>query len=314
MAKQELLDRVYTVISALHEGGRKKLSVMEVANLSGVARATINQKNDPDWGKVRDIIRGTALRLVDADDPGPVAKEPINNRQEIYRRLNELEEQLALLRERANSTYNQLVDRLQYYFALASEKPAKQVEKAKLLQELNHEKNQNAMLRADLKAALAESLTPAVSGIISSKVTIEIPSGAVEAEIILHFLEKLDSVVGQGRSSIVSAVYITCGLPMCGTSSWIESHKPLTPGVSLYISGASETASIRNLFISRVRKEFNVAVHCVRFRIGPDACISRAEKQFNGATLELNISLIKSVAERFEEVHFSENFDSIILA
>jgi hypothetical protein len=61
--------------------------------------------------------------------------------------------------ERASTTYNQLIDRVQYYFALASEKPAKQVEKAKLLQELTHQKNQNAILRADLKAALAESLT-----------------------------------------------------------------------------------------------------------------------------------------------------------
>ncbi|WP_143513841.1 hypothetical protein [Pseudomonas grimontii] len=59
MAKQELLNRVYGTISALHRGGRKKISVMEVAKLSGVARATINQKHDPDWVKVREVIKRT---------------------------------------------------------------------------------------------------------------------------------------------------------------------------------------------------------------------------------------------------------------
>jgi len=54
-------------------------------------------------------------------------------------------------------------------------------------------------------------------------------------------------------------------------------------------------------------------------RISPDSgslfqTFPRAEKQFNGAALELNISSIKVVAARFEEIQFSENFDSIILA
>ncbi|MDH4565636.1 hypothetical protein E8E95_02980 [Pseudomonas sp. BN414] len=312
MANQDLLNRVYATISALHKGGRKKLSVMEVAKLSGVARATINQKHDPDWVKVREAIKGTFHSGSDAEDSSAVLEQPLKSTQEIHQRLKEFEEQLALLRERANTTYNQLIDRLQYYFALTSEKPAKQMEKAKLLQELTHQKNQNAILRADLKAALAESLTPAVSGIITSKSILEVPNTLSEPEAILDFLEKLDSL--SNRSSLVTTVYILCGLPMCGKSSWIENHKPPTPGVSLYVSGASETASIRNLLASRVRKAFNVPVHCVRFRIGLDACISRAEKQFNGAVLELNISLIKSVAARFEEIQFIENFDSIILA
>lgn len=95
-----------------------------------------------------------------------------------------MEEQLALLRERASTTYNQLIDRVQYYFALASEKPAKQVEKAKLLQELTHQKNQNAILRADLKAALAESLTPAVSGFITSKIILKC---LMQAQILRPF-------------------------------------------------------------------------------------------------------------------------------
>jgi len=55
-----------------------------------------------------------------------------------------------------------------------------------------------------------------------------------------------------------------------------------------------------------------VPVHCVRFSIGLDVCISRAEKQFNGAALELNILSIKGAAARLEEIQFSENFDSII--
>jgi len=37
----------------------EKISVMEVAKLSGVARATINQKHDPDWVKVREVIKRT---------------------------------------------------------------------------------------------------------------------------------------------------------------------------------------------------------------------------------------------------------------
>lgn len=314
MAKQDLLNRVYATISALQSGGRKKLSVMEVAKLSGVARATINQKHDPDWVKVREVIKGTAHSGVYAKDSSEDVKKPLKNTQEIHHRLKELEEQLDLLRERASTTYNQLIDRVQYYFALASEKPAKQVEKAKLLQELTHQKSQNAILRADLKAALAESLTPAVSGIITSKIILEVPNAVSDSEAILSFLEELDSLSSQNRSSLVTAVYIMCGLPMCGKSSWIDNHKPLTPGVSLYVCGASDTVSTRNLLVSRVRKEFNAPVHCVRFGLGLDACISRAEKQFNGAALELNISSIKGVAARFEEIQFSENFDSIILA
>ncbi|MDX3943662.1 hypothetical protein QYP06_31785 [Pseudomonas aeruginosa] len=314
MAKQDLLNRVYATISALQSDGRKKLSVMEVSKLSGVGRATINQKHDPDWVKVREVIKGTTHSGVYTKDSSEDVKKPLKNTQEIHHRLKELEEQLALLRERASTTYNQLIDRVQYYFALASEKPAKQVEKAKLLQELTHQKNQNAILRADLKAALAESLTPAVSGIITSKIILEVPNAVSDSEAILSFLEKLDSLASQNRSSLVTAVYIMCGLPMCGKSSWIENHKPPTPGVSLYFSGASDTVSTRNLLVSRVRKEFNAPVHCVRFSLGLDACISRAEKQFNGAALELNISSIKVVAARFEEIQFSENFDSIILA
>ncbi|HBP2513650.1 TPA: hypothetical protein L5X69_006532, partial [Pseudomonas aeruginosa] len=155
MAKQDLLNRVYATISALQSDGRKKLSVMEVSKLSGVGRATINQKHDPDWVKVREVIKGTTHSGVYTKDSSEDVKKPLKNTQEIHHRLKELEEQLALLRERASTTYNQLIDRVQYYFALASEKPAKQVEKAKLLQELTHQKNQNAILRADLKAALA---------------------------------------------------------------------------------------------------------------------------------------------------------------
>src|SRR3989344_269052 len=314
MAKQELLNRVYGTISALHRGGRKKISVMEVAKLSGVARATINQKHDPDWVKVREVIKRTVHSGGDVEDSSVVFEQPLKNSQEIHHRLKELEEQLSLLRERANTTYNQLIERVQYYFALASEKPAKQVEKAKVLQELTHQKNQNAILRADLKAALAESLTPAVSGIITSKIILEVPNAVSESEAILNFLEKLDSLSNQNRSSLVTTVYIMFGLPMCGQSSWIENHKPSTPGVSLYVSGASDTVSIRSLLISRIRKEFNVPVHCVRFSIGLDVCISRAEKQFNGAALELNILSIKGAAARLEEIQFSDNFDSIILA
>src|SRR3546814_14990605 len=121
MAKQDLLNRVYATISALQSDGRKKLSVMEVSKLSGVGRATINQKHDPDWVKVREVIKGTTHSGVYAKDSSEDIKKPLKNTQEIHHRLKELEEQLALLRERASTTYNQLLDRVQYYFALDSE-------------------------------------------------------------------------------------------------------------------------------------------------------------------------------------------------
>ncbi|MEH7996781.1 hypothetical protein V3413_30845 [Pseudomonas aeruginosa] len=313
MAKQDLLERVYRTISALHKSGKKNLSVMEVAKLSGIARATINQKNDPDWGLVRAVIKGTAKSGGIEEDQNVIYEQSDQYTHDVSRRLNELETQLSQLRDRANTTYNQLIDRVQYYFALASEKPAKQVERAKLLQELNHQKNQNAVLRAELKAALTESKTPAVSGVISSKIIMEVRSAVSESEIIQDFLERLDELTNENRSSIITAVYIMFGLPMCGKSYWIENHRPSGPGVSLYITGASETVSIRSLMVSRIRKVFAVPVHCVRFNISLDLCIARAEKQFNGAALELNVSIIRSSARQLEEIQFNENFDSIIL-
>lgn len=314
MAKQELLNRVYQTISALHKSGKNKLSVMEVAKLSGVARATINQKSDPDWEVVRGVIKSTFDPKQSLEESNVVFAKPHHSFEDVHRRLEELEQQLSLLRDRANTTYDQLMDRVQYYFALASEKPAKQVEMAKVIQELNYQKRQNAILRSDLKAALAESKNPAVSGLVSSKLIIDIPVSITEPEAIRRFLEKLDSLICENRSSLITAAYIMFGLPMCGKSCWIENHKPHTPGVSLYISGACDTASIRSLIISRLTKEFSVPIHCVRFDVPLDVCIARAERQFNGAALELNISLMKTAASRVEEIQFTENFDSIILA
>lgn len=60
----------------------EKLSVMEVSKLSGVGRATINQKHDPDWVKVREVIKGTTHSGVYAKD----SSEDIKSHSKIHKK------------------------------------------------------------------------------------------------------------------------------------------------------------------------------------------------------------------------------------
>jgi len=307
MARQDILARAYNALESLVAEGTARLSVSEVAKRAGIGRATINQSADDDWRILREDIRSRTREITGTSKKG--GSSSVND---LRHRIKELEGQIKGLREQAAKTYAQLIDRIQYYYALAGEAPKMRSEKAKLVKELTSQRKQTQILKSQLDLAMANSTSPSFSGLTIKRI-IEVRSSIRPSEIISNFISKLYEYREVSSDASVVDVFLLCGLPLAGGEHWVNEHQPSKPGVSLYIDCVCVSEEVRKLILVLLRKEFRAAIHCVRLRASRDVCITRASMKHSGAEQVLAIKNIQDLDSQFVEIHFGEDFDSIIL-
>lgn len=308
MARSDFLSRAYSALEELVSEGVVRISVSEVAKRAGIGRATINQSADEDWRKFRNEIR---MR----EKLNTESIQRVNNISvtELRRRVKDLEAQVGVLRGQAAITYSQLIDRVQYYYALAAESPKMRSEKAKLVKELTSQRKHAQILKSQLDLALANSESIGATALIIKKIILS-KSLFNQHDIISSFIHKLYEYRDDFSGSPIVDVFLTCGLPLSGADIWIDEHRPTKPGVSLYIDCICVREDVRKLLLVLLRREFKSAIHCVRLRANSDVCRARASMQYSGSEQVLVIKDIEDQAAQFQEVHFAEDFDSVILA
>ncbi|MFV8781887.1 hypothetical protein ACNKU7_05640 [Microbulbifer sp. SA54] len=307
MARKCTLERAYRALEELASDENATVSISAVARRAGIGRATINQTSDSDWSKFRDTLRERSITRDSTEQ-----KNSQSSYRELRRRLLELEDQVDVMRKRAAEMFNQLVDRVQYYYAISQETPKMRSEKSKLIKELTSQKKYTQELKSQLELAIANNSTLATSAFTAKRI-IESKNAVKQTEITIDFLEKIHEFLNKNNGARVVDIFLLCGLPMSGTSDWIEKHSPANPGISLYIDFSVTTENIRKVFLAIIRKEFSADIHCVRIRSEKNTCIKRAEMQISGAAQTLIIQQIEDESSNFEEVHLNEGFNSIII-
>jgi hypothetical protein len=315
MAKPDILDRVYACIGTMRFRG-DKLNVERVAVAAGVARATLYLP-DPDWQEVREVIKGkpsSRLELVEIE---------VTEASKVQRKVAELKERVAsaegelqALRKDAEKIYRKLVDQLQFYVALAAETPAKTANRAKQLKEAGHDKQEIKQLRAEV-ALLQQQVRngPAEPAALIMKRYITLPTSSSWADTLASFMDQLAEVIPDDPvAKTIGAVYVLCGLPKAGKTTWAREHKCHVPGVALYVDGIAHTAEQRRFIADRLRKITNAPIHCVRLRADGPMCVARSGRKHRGAAHIEAQHAIEMIAAEFEEVSLIEPFHSIVLA
>lgn len=314
MAKHDVLERAYEAIGRLRATGLEKLNVEKVADAAGLARSTFYLP-DPDWQEIRQVIKGkpsTRVKLVEIE----VATVTRSTRKiaELRERMDRVEAELESVRQTADTVYRKLIDQLQYYFALAAETPAKREKQTKLLkesgranQEAKRLQAENANLREQLR--LIPNTTPLVN-----KRYITLPNELNISDYYCTLLDQLaQNFPDEHAGQTIGAVFVMCGLPLAGKTQWTRDHKPLAPGVAVYIDGTSHKADIRKFITDRVRKLTAAPVSCVRVRTSKEVCIERSGRALRGANHIRTEQTIELISKEFEEVSLAEPFNAIIL-
>ncbi|SAK87365.1 hypothetical protein AWB77_04707 [Caballeronia fortuita] len=315
MANRDLLDRVYACIGTMRSRG-DKLNVEKVAMTAGVARATLYLP-DPDWREVRAVIKGktsSRVKLVEIELAG--ASKVQRKVAELKERVANAEGELQALRRDAEKIYRKLVDQLQYYVALAAETPAKTANRAKQLKESGHDKQEIKQLRAEV-ALLQQQVRngPTEPAALTTKRYITLPASSSWADTLASFMDQLAEVIpDEPVAKTIGAVYVLCGLPKAGKTTWATEHKSQVPGIALYIDGVVHTAEQRRFIADRLRKITNAPIHCVRVRADGPTCVTRSGRRHHGAAHIEAQHAIEMVAAEFEEVSLTEPFNSIVLA
>jgi len=314
MANPETLEKVYAAIGALRAKGMSRPDVGLVATTAGVARSTFYLE-DEDWKEVRAVIKGKPserVRLVQvAAEEKTVATRQI---EALSARLGEAEKQVIHIQSTADKVYRELIDEVQRWFVKASEKPARQAQMARYIEELNGARKEMERLRSAnriLEAQLenSNSVRPLVQ---KKKIVLYAlrPSG----ELFASFLKQLDELFPyNSRSNGMGTAYLMCGLPCSGKTSWIEIHQPSRPGIHVYVDSCAHTADIRRFIADRLREAAKVKVHCVWLRTGDEICTKRVGAVDAAEDAILKEMEIRRVKSAFEAPAFDEPFDSIIL-
>lgn len=315
------LQRIYDAIATLRQQGQK-LSVSAVAKKAGIARSTLYTEH-PDWGEVLQVIAGKK-----ASPRVQLAEVVLSENHKWDRQIAKLQLQVAELdlalretRDLSDAVYNQLLAQLHKYFLLASETPRENHRKAEIAKEAGD-------LRRRLDAALAEvrQLRAERGGdgplIFAKKEVIDVypilkRSSLLGKELFgccFDALNELDRFFREPEFA-PTVVYLMCGQFASGKSRWIRDHKPLTPGVVLYIDGTNHSLDMRALFIKRLRSLSRQSriVACRR----PSTLEECLERNGDPARRRLGLAvpeaLLRHVDETFCEIGFDEGFDAIEL-
>lgn len=318
----EALELVYSVIASLRDSGKEKISVTEVAEISGVSRATIYSKNS-DWVEVRDVIKNNKpsshLKLASTRNYEQTKWQI--EAQRLERELKTCQEKLDFISVHADNVFQKLLDELHKYMYLAKKTPEQIERETNTLIELKELKDRCEFYEVEIKRLKVDSgrntnMVPFVKKEIIDVYSETQRSNIINLDLIdltydaLLNLNKLFS-----KSYPPNVVYVLCGNFASGKSSWIAGHKPQNAGSVVYFDGTNHTQSIRRMILKYIRNlNSDCKIVCVRVLCDTSECL---ERNTNESRARLNTTipreLIVRFAEIFEEVTVKEGFDEIII-
>ncbi|RTR53924.1 hypothetical protein DY931_32630 [Pseudomonas aeruginosa] len=308
MAKRDLLERAYKALAELTIANLGKISIAEISRTSGVGRATINQKNDSAWVAFREAV-GAHNREFSAADTDQT-KLSANH---IAKRISDLEFRLGLLREKANISHGQLIDKIQYYYTLSKDRPNLLADKAKLLNENSQLRSINRNLRSELDVATAQTRATVNLKPINSKRLIDLAPDLPSSEIVASLIKESDKLCALVDPAAVTQTFMMFGYHKSGSEEWITSHSSHASGVALYINAPFWDSSTRKTATAFLKSKFKCAIHCVRLLTSYDVCATRITHQYNGAIQARYLEALETAHSNLEEVSLSEEFSSIIM-
>ncbi len=321
LGHEEALNIVYSVIAALRKEGKTKITISEVARISGVSRSTMNSKNT-DWVEVRNVIQTNEF-----SEKVKLASDSIQERTkwqvEAARLKKDLQNCQELLDERtefANKLYKRLLDELHKYVYRARKVPEHMDRESKNLIELHELRNQVEFYEAEIRSLKANQTKNGTVIPFAKKEVICIYAETQKADLSnLDFLDltmdalyKLDDYFRNPHPPKV--VYVLSGNFGSGKSAWIADHSPLYEGINIYFEGTSHSKVIRQRIIKHIRKyKTSCKIICVRILCDVEECLKR---NTNDTRVRYNndapIEIINIIGENFEEITASEGFDEII--
>ncbi len=321
LTHDKALALVYNTIATLRAQGKTKITVSEVAKISGVSRSTINS-NQKDWIEVRDVIQNNRsspkVKMV-SDEIQEKNKWQIEASR-LERELLSCQEYLLELTEDAESVYKKLLDQLHKYVYKANKVPEKMDRESKILIELQELRKQVEYYEAKIRNLEANSLQNTNMLPFIKKETIEVYKEIPKVnitdfiDVTIDALDELDTYFMKSNSPEV--VYILCGNFASGKSTWISKHKALYQGTNLYFDGTNHSKTIRKCIVKHIRKiKPECKIICVRTLCDVSQCLKR---NINDTRIRLknfvSDELIRNIGKNFEEVSVNEGFDGIIIS
>lgn len=314
MAKPDMLEKAYQAVGTLRAKGLTKISVEQVAVVSGLARSTF-YLTDPDWQEVLKVIKGkpsprVKLVEIEASQSSSAARKIA----ELSKRIAEFESDIGSIRQAADDIYKSLIDQLQYYYALAIETPRRQELQAKYLKELGSAKQEIQRLRTEITRLSASQASSSNISPLVNKAIIDLSNRNSLTSCYSEFLDQLlDIFPVESNGEIADAIFILCGLPLSGKSKWIKNHEPPSHKLCVYVDSTGHSKEMRKFFIERLRKTTTASIHCVYLRATVETCTRRSEMESRGAAHIQMRERIANLQKEFEAVSITESFDSIIL-
>lgn len=313
MANPGNLEKAYSAIGSLLAKGNAKLTVERVSSESGIARQTFYQK-DEDWKEVLAVIKGkpsSRVKLVQVEFEEK--SKAVKKFEGLHKRLEVAEQELSRMEHVASTVYKELIDEVQRWFDKATDSPKNRNQVSKYIEELNRARDDIERLSAENRFLKAERAAGEIKPLTMKKV-IRLPALHQQVEVIELFLSQLEALLPNAQiAETVSAVYLLCGLPFSGKTTWIEKHEPHSPGTHLYIDCCNSHADLRRFQIKRLRSSIKAPIHCVWIRTSAELCTDRVGGAKEGATGVESQNLIKKVDKIFQPPALNEPFNSIIL-
>jgi hypothetical protein len=315
MANESNLEKAYATIGALLAKGATRLTVEQVAAASGLARQSFYQQDDA-WKEVRAVIKGkhsTRIKLVQVEIKQKT--ESVKSLEVLLKRVEEMEQEVERIGVIASTVYKELIDEVQRWFHIASESPRKKTQLREYINELNATRNDLQRVRVENELLKAErGLSNIVLPLILKK-TVTLPMQGELGDIFDSFLQQYKTLLPTSHAvETLGAVYILCGLPYSGKTTWIKEHKPKSPGMYIYVNSCAHQAHIRRFIANQVQSSTNAEIHCVWVRTDVKICAERSAKANSGAANALKQQEIKTIQKAFQEPSLSEPFHSVILA
>jgi hypothetical protein len=315
MANVANLEKAYATIGALLAKGLTKLSVNQIATASGLARQTFYQQ-DEEWKEVRAVIKGKPsprVKLVQVEIKQK--SESAKKIEELIGRVDVMEQEVNRIEGLAGKVYEELIDELQRWFYVAAESPKKKTQVAQYLEELNNTSKELERVKAENRLLRAERDCIGTLRALNQKKIIDLPALAKPGDLFADFLRQYKSLVSSPRAEeSLTAVYILCGLPYSGKTTWITKHQLVSPGTHIYVDSCAPELDIRRFIANQIQSSSNAQIHCVWVRTDQQACSERSAIALAGAANALKQQEIKAVAKEFETPSLDENFNSVILA
>lgn len=318
----EALKLVYSVIASLRDGGKKKITITEVAEISEVSRATIYSKH-PDWVEIRDVIKNNkpSSQLKIASKKNYEQTKWQIEAQRLENELRTCQEKLDFISGQADNVFKKLLDELHKYMYLAKKTPDQIERETNTLIELKELKDRCEFHEAEIKRLKIDSgrstnMLPFVKKEIIDVYLESLRENIANLDLLELTYEALLNLNNLFRKSYPpNVVYVLCGNFASGKSSWVADHKPQNVGSVVYFDGTNHTQTIRRMILKYIRNlNSDCKIVCVRVLCDTSECL---ERNVNESRVRLNTTIQKELiirfAEIFEEVTVKEGFDEIII-